>query len=131
MFDRGHGETILLRGLMSPQYSNIARNGNRSSDRAYHFFGGIPVTGLIGALFCPVFPDYGGLSPECQTGDIKGRKTGLIIPYWEADRCSDDLEQVNGQKTPVLLMPPLCDRTSFFSKNPGSLSRFIRQTSSR
>ena len=55
MIDRGHGETILLRGLMSPHYSNIARNGNRGSNRAYHFFGGIPVTGLIGALFALFF----------------------------------------------------------------------------
>ena len=55
MIDRGHGETILVWGLMSPQYSNIARNGNRGSKRAYHFFRGIPVTGLIGALFALFF----------------------------------------------------------------------------
>jgi hypothetical protein len=51
---------------------------------------------------CPVFPDYGGLSLKCQTGGGKGRKTGLIIPYWEADRFSDGLEQVKEQETPVL-----------------------------
>jgi hypothetical protein len=41
--------------LPYPYKINIARNGNRSSDRAYHFFGGIPVTGLIGALFALFF----------------------------------------------------------------------------
>ena len=55
MIDRGHGEPILLRGLMSPQYSNIAWNANRGSNRAYHFFRGIPVTGLIAALFAMFF----------------------------------------------------------------------------
>jgi hypothetical protein len=33
-----------------------------------------------------------------------GRKTGLIIPYWEADRFSYGMEQVKGQKTPVLVI---------------------------
>jgi hypothetical protein len=64
-------------------------------------------------MFCPVFPDYGGLSPKSRTGDVKGRKTGLIIPYWEADSFSDDMEQVNKQETPVFTMWIFQDSTQF------------------
>jgi hypothetical protein len=46
------------------------------------------------------------LSPKYLTGGLNGRKTGLIIPYWEADRFSDGLEQAKEQRTPVLLMHP-------------------------
>jgi len=42
-------------GLMSPQYLNIARNANRSSNRAHPCFGGIPVTGLIGGVLDTFF----------------------------------------------------------------------------
>jgi hypothetical protein len=68
---------------------------------------------------------------EEDIGDVNGRKTGLIIPYWMANRFSDDLEQVKVQRTPVLLHAPSSRQNQFFSKIPGSLSRFIQQTSSR
>jgi hypothetical protein len=51
-------------------------------------------------MFCPVFPDYGGLGPKSKTGDGDERKTGLIIPYWMADRYSDELEQVKKHRNP-------------------------------
>jgi hypothetical protein len=51
-------------------------------------------------MFCPVFPDYGGLGPKSKTGDGNERKTGLIIPYWMADRYSDELEQVKKHRNP-------------------------------
>jgi hypothetical protein len=43
-------------------------------------------------VFDHIFPDtgYKGLEPEIAS--FSGRKTGLIIPYWLADRCADGLE---------------------------------------
>jgi hypothetical protein len=43
--------------------------------------------------FEPIFSDtgYKGLEPEIAS--FAGRKTGLIIPFWLADRRSDGLEQ--------------------------------------
>ena len=39
--------------------------------------------------------------------DGNWRKTGLIIPYWEADRFSDGLEEADEHKTPVLVIHSL------------------------
>jgi hypothetical protein len=64
-------------------------------------------------MFCPVFPDYRGLSPEYLTGGLNGRKTGLIIPYWMADRFSDGLKQVKVQRTPVFTIWIFQDSTQF------------------
>ena len=43
-------------------------------------------------IFDPIFSDttYTGL--ESEIASFAGRKTGLIIPFWEADRRSDGLE---------------------------------------
>jgi hypothetical protein len=51
-------------------------------------FGNRPYWGT----FDPIFPDtvYTGL--ESEIGNFAGRKTGLIIPFWLADRRSDGLE---------------------------------------
>jgi len=36
--------------------------------------------------------------------DFDGRKTGLFIPYWEADRFSDSMEQAPEHRAPVLIL---------------------------
>ena len=65
---------------MSPQYSNIAWNGNQGSNRAYHFFRGIPVTGLIGALFALFFRIMEDLAPKARQGAETGGKPALLFP---------------------------------------------------
>ena len=35
---------------------------------------------------------------ESEIASFAGRKTGLIIPYWLADRCSDGLEEGEREK---------------------------------
>jgi len=49
-------------------------------------------------IFEHVFSDtrYTGLESEIPR--FSGRKIGLIIPYWMADRCSDGLEQGEMEK---------------------------------
>ena len=78
--DRGHGETIPVLGLMSPHYSNIARNDNRGSNRAYHFFRGIPATGLIGACFVLFFRITGDCALNPEQGMETGGKPALLFP---------------------------------------------------
>ena len=39
-----------------------------------------------------LFSDNGYTGLESEIANFAGRKTGLIIPYWLADRCSDGLE---------------------------------------
>jgi hypothetical protein len=70
-----------LRTALDP---NIARNGNQGSILAYSRFGRFLVTGLIG--------DTCNTGLESEIPDFSGRKTGLIIPYWMADRLPDGLE---------------------------------------
>jgi len=45
---------------------------------------------------------------------MKGRKTGLIIPYWEADRFSDDLEQVKEHRNPCFAHASIQAVSGFF-----------------
>jgi len=78
--DGGHGETIPVLGLMSPHYSNIARNNNRGSNRAYHFFRGIPATGLIGACFALFFRITGDCALNPEQGMETGGKPALLFP---------------------------------------------------
>ena len=80
MIATGHRETILVWGLMSPEYSNIARNDNRGSNRAYHFFRGIPVTGLIGALFALFFRITEDWTQNPEQGMETGGKPALLFP---------------------------------------------------
>jgi hypothetical protein len=54
-------------------------------------------------IFEGLFSDYWLSGPKSKTGDITGRKTGLIIPYCMADRFSGDLEQAIEKRTPVLI----------------------------
>ncbi len=51
----GTNEEILFFDIRFPDQINNARNTNRGSNWVYPFFGGIPVTGLIGALFALFF----------------------------------------------------------------------------
>jgi len=65
---------------MSPQYSNIAWNGNQGSNRAYHFFRGIPVTGLIGALFALFFRITEDWTQNPEQGMETGGKPAYLFP---------------------------------------------------
>jgi hypothetical protein len=56
--------------------------------------------------FDPLFSDYGYSGRESEIADFAGRKTGLIIPFWMADRLFYGLEQGNGKKA--------CFRVSVF-----------------
>ena len=50
-------------------------------------------------IFDPLFSDNGYTGLESEITSFAGRKTGLIIPFWLADRRSDGLEQgENGKK---------------------------------
>ena len=42
-------------------------------------------------IFDPIFSDTGHTDLESEITSFAGRKTGLIIPYWLADRRSDGL----------------------------------------
>ena len=60
-----------------------------------------PVSGNRSYLgtFEHIFSDTCNKGLESEITRFAGRKTGLIIPYWLADRCSDGLEQgKNGKK---------------------------------
>jgi len=43
--------------------------------------------------FDPLFSDTGYKGLESEITDFAGRKTGLFIPFWMADRLPDGLEQ--------------------------------------
>ena len=78
-------QTLFL-DLFSPHVPNKAQNGNQGSIQAYSLFDRIRITGLNGA-FLIIFSAIAGLrawNPEIT--DFTGRKTGLFIPIWEADR---------------------------------------------
>jgi hypothetical protein len=59
------------------------------------------------------------LSPESRTGDGNVRKTGLIIPYWEANRFSDDLEQVKVQRNPCFAHESIQAVSGFYDTRIG------------
>jgi hypothetical protein len=52
--------------------------------------------------FDHIFPDTGYNDLESDIAHFAGRKTGLIIPFWLADRRSDGLEQGETGKRAVL-----------------------------
>jgi hypothetical protein len=81
----------LFLGILSPQVPNRAQKSNQGSIRAYSFFRLVLVTSLIGAFFKHIFPDTGHKGLESEIASFEGRKTGLIIPFWLADRRSGGL----------------------------------------
>ena len=51
-----------------------------------------PWTILPDKLVCCQSCIFKDILGKITNGDISGRKTGLIIPYWMADRFLDDLQ---------------------------------------
>ena len=62
----GHGDEIPFFGQYFLHFPDIARNGNQGSIRAYHSFGGVPVTGLNRGFLesCFRITDYPVLNAE-------------------------------------------------------------------
>jgi hypothetical protein len=65
---------------MSPHISNSARNANPGSIQAYHIFGEIPVTGLIGVFLKACFRIIDYSVPNSKQGIFRGEKPALLFP---------------------------------------------------
>jgi hypothetical protein len=73
-------------------YQKRLKMAIRAQFRHIHFFSQFTGTGLIGALLTPYFQIPAIRALESEITSFAGRKTGLIIPFWLADRRSDGLK---------------------------------------